>query len=54
MSPHRHVLAWMLARSPVVIPIPGARRVESIVDCAEAADVKLTAADVRAVEDSFS
>lgn len=54
MSPHRLVVAWMLARSPVVIPIPGARRVESIVDCAKAADDRITAEDVRAVEDSFS
>lgn len=53
ISPHRLVLAWMLARSPVVIPIPGARRVESIVDSAAAADVTLSEADVKAVEASF-
>jgi aryl-alcohol dehydrogenase-like predicted oxidoreductase len=53
MSPHRLVLAWMLAKSPVVLPIPGARRVESIVDSAAAADVTLTEADVKAVEASF-
>jgi aryl-alcohol dehydrogenase-like predicted oxidoreductase len=50
MSPHRLVLAWMLAKSPAVIAIPGARRVESIVDSAEAADVELSADDVIAVE----
>jgi aryl-alcohol dehydrogenase-like predicted oxidoreductase len=54
MSPHRLVLAWMLAKSPVVIPIPGARRVESIVDSAKAADVTLGADDVRAIEASFA
>ncbi len=54
ISPHCLVVAWMLAKSPVVVPIPGARRVESIVDSAKAADVKLTAEDVRAVEGSFS
>lgn len=54
MSPHRLVIAWMLAKSPAVIAIPGARRVESIVDSASAADVKLSAADVVAVEEAFS
>ena len=53
MSPHRLVLAWMLAKSPVVIPIPGARREQSTLDSAKAAEVELSAADVRAVEASF-
>ena len=53
VSPHRLVLAWMLAKSPVVIPIPGARRIESIADSAQAADLVLSAEDVRAVEASF-
>jgi len=53
ISPHRLVLAWMLAKSPVVIPIPGARRVETIVDSAKAADVELSAGDVAAVEAAF-
>ncbi len=54
MSPHRMVLAWMLAKSPVVIPIPGARRPESICDSAEAADVSLSASDIEAIEASLS
>jgi aryl-alcohol dehydrogenase-like predicted oxidoreductase len=53
LSAHRLVLAWMLAKSPVVIPIPGARRAASIEDSARAADVALSADDVRAVEASF-
>jgi aryl-alcohol dehydrogenase-like predicted oxidoreductase len=54
LSPHRLVLAWMLAKSPAAIPIPGARRVESACDSAGAADVVLSSADVRAVEASFA
>lgn len=54
LSPHRLVLAWMLAKSPVVIPIPGGRRVESVKDSAAAADVVLTSGDLAAVEASFS
>jgi aryl-alcohol dehydrogenase-like predicted oxidoreductase len=53
VSPHQLVLAWMLAKSPVVIPIPGARRVESVVNSARAADLVLSSDDVRAVEASF-
>jgi aryl-alcohol dehydrogenase-like predicted oxidoreductase len=54
MSPHRLVLAWMLAKSPAVIAIPGARRPESIVDSAAAADVQLSAKDVGAIEAAFT
>jgi aryl-alcohol dehydrogenase-like predicted oxidoreductase len=54
LSPHRLVLAWMLAKSPVAIPIPGARRVESVMDSVGAADVELSPEDVLAVEASFS
>jgi aryl-alcohol dehydrogenase-like predicted oxidoreductase len=53
MSPHRLVLAWMLAKSPVVIPIPGARREASTRDSAAASGVALSAADVAAIEASF-
>jgi aryl-alcohol dehydrogenase-like predicted oxidoreductase len=53
VSPHRLVLAWMLAKSPVVLPIPGARRVESVRDSAAAAGLALTAADVSAIEATF-
>ncbi len=53
VSPHRLVLAWMLAKSPVVIPIPGVRRAETAQDSAAAADIEFTADDVTAVQASF-
>jgi aryl-alcohol dehydrogenase-like predicted oxidoreductase len=53
VSAHRLVLAWMLAKSPVVIPIPGARREASIQDSAAAAEMVLSAADVASIEASF-
>jgi aryl-alcohol dehydrogenase-like predicted oxidoreductase len=53
MSPHRLVLAWMLAKSPVVIPIPGARREASARDSAAAGVVALSPTDVAAVEACF-
>lgn len=36
------VLAWQLAQGQRVIPIPGSRRAEALVECAHAADLVLT------------
>jgi aryl-alcohol dehydrogenase-like predicted oxidoreductase len=49
VSPQQVTLAWMLELSPVVIPIPGASRPETIRDSAAAADLTLTAAEVEAL-----
>lgn len=42
VSPQQVVLAWELSLSEHVIPIPGARRPESIIDSAQAADLVLS------------
>ncbi|GAA3156162.1 aldo/keto reductase [Planomonospora alba] len=42
VSPQQVCLAWELARSPVVIPIPGASRPETILDSVAAAELVLT------------
>ncbi|WP_430331733.1 aldo/keto reductase [Rhodococcus sp. ACT016] len=42
VSIHRVALAWQLHRSPVVIPIPGASRPESVIDSVAAATLHLT------------
>ena len=42
VSPQQVALAWMLAKSPVVIPIPGSSRPETILDSIAAADLVLT------------
>ena len=46
VSPQRVTLAWMLALSPVVVPIPGSSRPETARDSAAAADLELTADEV--------
>jgi aryl-alcohol dehydrogenase-like predicted oxidoreductase len=46
VSPQRVCLAWHLAKSPVVIPIPGASRPSSIEDSAQAPSLTLTADDL--------
>ena len=42
VSPQQVALAWELALAPVVVPIPGASRPESIEDSVRAADLELT------------
>jgi aryl-alcohol dehydrogenase-like predicted oxidoreductase len=42
VSPQQICLAWMLAISPCVIPIPGASRPRSVADSVAAADIRLT------------
>jgi aryl-alcohol dehydrogenase-like predicted oxidoreductase len=42
VSPQQITLAWVLAKAPVVIPIPGASRPESIIDSAQAPELVLS------------
>ncbi|WP_433173224.1 aldo/keto reductase [Actinoallomurus sp. CA-150999] len=46
VSPQRVCLAWMLAKSPVVIPIPGSSRPETIRDSVAAAELELTPEEI--------
>jgi aryl-alcohol dehydrogenase-like predicted oxidoreductase len=46
VSAQQVALAWELAQSPVVIPIPGAKRPRSIVDSAAAADLELSPEEI--------
>ncbi|MFI0999572.1 aldo/keto reductase [Streptomyces galbus] len=46
VSPQRVCLAWMLAKSPVVVPIPGASRPETIRDSATAPELRLSAEEL--------
>jgi aryl-alcohol dehydrogenase-like predicted oxidoreductase len=52
VSPQQVALAWELAQSPVVIPIPGAKRPQSIRDSAAAADLDLTAEELARLDQS--
>jgi aryl-alcohol dehydrogenase-like predicted oxidoreductase len=44
------VLAWMLAKGPHIIPIPGASRPASARDCAQAVDLKLSDEELARVD----
>ncbi|MEU9900852.1 aldo/keto reductase [Streptomyces phaeochromogenes] len=50
VSPQQVCLAWLLARSPMVVPIPGASRPGTIRDSAGAADLGLTPEEVARLE----
>lgn len=50
VSPQQVCLAWMLAKAPVVIPIPGASRPETIRDSAAAADLVLSDDELAGLE----
>ena len=50
VTPYQLVLAWMLAKSPITIPIVGARRPESIVQSLEAFKLNLSSSDIKSIE----
>ena len=53
VSPQQVCLAWMITRSPVVIPIPGSTRPETIRDSAAAADLRLSADEVARLDEGW-
>jgi aryl-alcohol dehydrogenase-like predicted oxidoreductase len=50
VSPQRVALAWLLSLSPAVVPIPGSRRPETILDSVAAVELELSAAERAAIE----
>lgn len=53
LSPHATALAWLLRLSPTIIPIPGATRVETVLDCVSAVEVELSDSDLEALNASL-
>jgi len=49
VSPQQVALAWLLSLSPVMIPIPGASRPESITDSVKAVDLELSHEELQAI-----
>ncbi|MFF4011698.1 aldo/keto reductase [Streptomyces sp. NPDC001717] len=50
VSPQQVTLAWLLARSPAVIPVPGASRPASVTDSAGATELTLSAEELARLE----
>ena len=51
-TPYQIVLAWLLGKSPVIVPIPCTTRAERVRENLEAARLKLSAEDMRAVAEA--
>jgi aryl-alcohol dehydrogenase-like predicted oxidoreductase len=49
-TPGQLALAWLLARRPWIVPIPGTKRLERLEENVAAADVELTADDLQEIE----
>ena len=49
-TPAQIALAWLLARKPWIVPIPGARKLERLEENIGAVAVDLTPADLREIE----
>lgn len=50
ISPQRLVLVWLMAKSSVIVPIPGATRVSSVEDSARAFEVELNAGEITEID----
>ncbi len=53
-TPSQIALAWLLAKSPNIVPIPGTRREAHLLENLGAKNMRLTAADVQEIETSLS
>jgi aryl-alcohol dehydrogenase-like predicted oxidoreductase len=53
-TPAQVALAWLLARKPWIVPIPGTRSVERLEENIGAVSVTLTGADLREITDAAS
>jgi aryl-alcohol dehydrogenase-like predicted oxidoreductase len=51
-TPAQIALAWLLARKPWIVPIPGTRRLERLEENLGAAALELSADDVREIDDA--
>lgn len=54
ISPAQIALAWLLARKPWIVPIPGATTLEHLDDNLPAAGVELTPGDLREIDEGFA
>lgn len=53
VSPFQVALAWLLAKSPVVVPIPGASKITSALDSAAAAQMAFSQDDLATLDQAF-
>ena len=52
-TPAQISLAWMLCKKPWIVPIPGSRKFERLQENAGAANIKLSAEEIQALDDAL-
>jgi aryl-alcohol dehydrogenase-like predicted oxidoreductase len=53
-TPAQIALAWLLAQRPYIVPIPGTTKLPRLEENIGAAEVELTGADLRSIEEAAS
>lgn len=53
-TPAQIAMAWMLCKKPYIVPIPGTRKFSRLQENAGAADVILTADEIKAIDDALN
>ena len=53
-TPAQIALAWLMARKPFIVPIPGTRNMDHLIENLGANDLQLTAADLNELDAAFS
>jgi aryl-alcohol dehydrogenase-like predicted oxidoreductase len=53
-TPAQIALAWLLAQKPWIVPIPGSRKLHRLEENLAAADIELTADDLKDIEDAMA
>jgi aryl-alcohol dehydrogenase-like predicted oxidoreductase len=53
-TPAQIALAWLMARKPWIVPIPGTTKLDHLRENLDAVRVQLTPADLREIETAFS
>lgn len=54
VSLHQIVLAWLRAKSPCIVPIPGASKISSIEDSVQAVAIELSSEEVQRLDNKLS
>jgi aryl-alcohol dehydrogenase-like predicted oxidoreductase len=53
-TPGQIALAWLLTRKPFIVPIPGTTKIEHLKENIGAANIKLTASDIKEIETAIA
>jgi aryl-alcohol dehydrogenase-like predicted oxidoreductase len=54
VTPAQLALAWLLAQKPWIVPIPGTRKLSRLTENLRAADIQLSAEDLKLIEDTIA